>query len=53
MAQDRDGPATEFKRVLALATKTIAGEPELQVTYGTEAPASRGTRPGFRRYRPS
>ena len=44
MAQDRDGPAAEFKRVLALATKTIAGEPELQVSYGNEAPALQGNK---------
>src|SRR5436190_7756464 len=44
MAQDRDGPAAEFKRVLALAMKTIAGEPELQVSYGTEAPALQGNK---------
>ena len=29
MAQDREGPAGEFRRVLTLAMKTIAGEPEL------------------------
>src|SRR5438094_5936883 len=44
MAQDRDGPAAEFKRVLTLAMKTIAGEPELQVTYGTDAPALQGNK---------
>src|SRR5436190_5851456 len=44
MAQDRDGPAAEFKRVLSLAMKTIAGEPELQVTYGSDAPALHGNK---------
>jgi len=44
MPQDRDGPAAEFKRVLTLATKTIAGEPELQVAYGTEAPSLQGNK---------
>lgn len=42
MSKDREGPAAEFKRVLALATKTIAGEPELQVTFGPDAPALQG-----------
>src|SRR5262249_21524042 len=44
MPQDRDGPAAEFKRVLTLAMKTIAGEPELQVAYGTEAPSLQGNK---------
>jgi len=44
MAQDRDGPAAEFKRVLALAMKTIACEPELQVAYGPDAPSLQGTK---------
>src|SRR3954468_13988072 len=45
MTQDRDGPAAEFKRVLALAMKTIACEPELQVAYGPDAPSLQGTKP--------
>lgn len=44
MAKDREGPAAEFKRVLALAVKTIAGEPELQVAYGPDAPALQGNK---------
>jgi cobaltochelatase CobT len=42
MAQDREGPAGEFRNVLTLAMKTIAGEPELSVTFGAETPALQG-----------
>jgi cobaltochelatase CobT len=38
MAQDRDGPADNFKRALTLAMKTIADEPELTVSFGAETP---------------
>jgi cobaltochelatase CobT len=44
MAQDRDGPTAPFKRALALAMKTIANEPELNVTFGADAPGLQGTR---------
>ncbi|MGH6875418.1 MAG: hypothetical protein ACREDW_10410, partial [Aestuariivirgaceae bacterium] len=44
MAQDREGPTAPFKRALALAMKTIANEPELNVTFGSEAPALQGNR---------
>ena len=36
MAANTEGPAGEFKRVLTLAMKTIAEEPELTVTFGSE-----------------
>jgi cobaltochelatase CobT len=42
MAQDREGPAGEFRNVLTLAMKTIAGEPELSVTFGAETPSLQG-----------
>jgi cobaltochelatase CobT len=42
MAQDREGPAGEFRNVLTLAMKTIAGEPELSVSFGAEAPSLQG-----------
>jgi cobaltochelatase CobT len=44
MAQDRDGPAGNFKRVLTLAMKTIADEPELSVAFGNEPPALQGSK---------
>jgi cobaltochelatase CobT len=44
MAQDREGPTASFKRALALAMKTISNEPELNVTFGSEAPALQGNR---------
>ena len=42
MPQDRDGPQGEFKRVLTLAMKTLASEPELEVAYGAETPSLQG-----------
>ena len=44
MAQDREGPVGNFKRVLTLAMKTIADEPELSVTFGNEPPALQGSK---------
>ncbi|MFO0994643.1 MAG: cobaltochelatase subunit CobT [Hyphomicrobiales bacterium] len=44
MAANTDGPAGEFKRALTLAMKTIAEEPELTVTFGSEAPGLSGTK---------
>ena len=38
MAADRDQPAGEFKRALGVAMKTIAGDPEMTVTFGNEQP---------------
>ena len=42
MAANTEGPAGEFKRALTLAMKTIAEEPELTVTFGTESARSFG-----------
>ena len=44
MAADKDGPAGDFKRVLAIAMKTIAEDPELSVTFGGEQPSLTGNR---------
>jgi cobaltochelatase CobT len=44
MAQDREGPTAPFKRALTLAMRTISNEPELNVTFGSEAPGLQGTR---------
>jgi cobaltochelatase CobT len=44
MPQDREGPTAPFKRALSLAMKTIANEPELNVTFGADAPGLQGTR---------
>ncbi|NWH07717.1 MAG: cobaltochelatase subunit CobT [Alphaproteobacteria bacterium] len=37
-------PAEKFKRALTAATRSIAEEPELQVSFGAEPPALRGIR---------
>src|ERR1043165_1748105 len=44
MAQDREGPSAPFKRALSVAMKTIAGDPELAVTFGGEGPGLQGHR---------
>ncbi|QPC42435.1 cobaltochelatase subunit CobT [Kaustia mangrovi] len=44
MTSDREGPAGPFKHALALAMRSIAGEPELTVSYGADAPGVAGTR---------
>lgn len=44
MADAKDTPAGEFKRVLAVAMKTIAGDPEMTVTFGSEAPSLSGNK---------
>ncbi|MGE0213303.1 MAG: cobaltochelatase subunit CobT [Parvibaculaceae bacterium] len=44
MAADREGPAGAFKRALGLATKTISGDPELNVTFGADQPSLAGHR---------
>jgi cobaltochelatase CobT len=44
MADNREGPASNFKRCLTAAMKTIACEPELTVTFGSEPPGLTGTR---------
>ncbi len=40
----KEGPTEPFKRALTTAMKTMSEEPELNVTYGTEAPGLRGLR---------
>ena len=44
MAADKDTPANEFKRVLTVAMKTIAEDPELSVTFGADQPALAGNK---------
>ena len=44
MASGKEDTADPFKRALIAAMKTIAGEPELNVTFGTEAPGLAGKR---------
>ena len=44
MAAEKDSPAGEFKRVLTVAMKTIAGDPELAVSFGSEAPSLSGNK---------
>jgi cobaltochelatase CobT len=39
-----EGPVEPFKRALTLAMRTIAENPELSVTFGTEPPGLRGLR---------
>ncbi len=38
----KDGPADPFKRALSLATRSIAGDPALQVSYGSDPPGLSG-----------
>ncbi|MEX2248726.1 MAG: cobaltochelatase subunit CobT, partial [Parvibaculum sp.] len=42
--KSKEGPVEPFKRALAQTMRTIAAEPELNVTFGTEAPGLRGLR---------
>ncbi len=44
MAKEKDTPANEFKRVLTVAMKTIAEDPELTVAFGNEQPSLAGNR---------
>ncbi|MEI8179287.1 cobaltochelatase subunit CobT [Aestuariivirga sp.] len=44
MAKEKDTPSNEFKRVLTVAMKTIAEDPELSVAFGNEAPTLAGNR---------
>ena len=39
-----DNPAEPFKRAVATAVRSLAGEPELEVSFSTEQPALRGLR---------
>lgn len=49
MATDKESPSTGFKRVLTVAMKTIAEDPELSVVFGNEQPALSGNRASCRR----
>jgi len=42
MPSDREGPTAPFKRALGLAMRTIADDPELNVTFGAEQPSLSG-----------
>ena len=44
MAKEKDTPANEFKRVLTVAMKTIAEDPELTVAFGNEQASLAGNR---------
>ena len=44
MAAEKDSPAEEFKRVLTIAMKTIAEDPELSVSFGSDQPSLTGNR---------
>jgi cobaltochelatase CobT len=44
MAADREGPGSDFKRALTAAMKTIAGDPELTVSFGNEPAGLAGSR---------
>jgi len=44
VTREKESPANEFKRVLTVAMKTIAEDPELSVAFGNEQPALTGNR---------
>ena len=44
MTKDKESPSNEFKRVLTVAMKTIAEDPELSVAFGNESPSLSGNR---------
>jgi cobaltochelatase CobT len=44
VAKEKDTPSNEFKRVLTVAMKAIAEDPELSVAFGNEAPSLAGNR---------
>jgi cobaltochelatase CobT len=44
VAGEKESPGNEFKRVLAVAMKTIAEDPELSVTFGNENPSLTGNK---------
>jgi cobaltochelatase CobT len=44
MAAERETPAGEFKRALTVAMKTIAGDPEMVVSFGNEPPSLSGNK---------
>ena len=43
-SEPREGPNAAFKRVVAATTRAIAGEPEVEVAYGTDRPGLSGNR---------
>jgi cobaltochelatase CobT len=44
VASEKESPGNEFKRVLAVAMKTIAEDPELSVAFGNESPSLSGNK---------
>ncbi len=44
MSKPNDNPAAELERAIAVCLRTVAGKPELQVTYSTERPVATETR---------
>ncbi|MBI1261637.1 MAG: cobaltochelatase subunit CobT [Rhizobiales bacterium] len=44
MSNSKEGPIEPFKRAVTLAMRTMAENPELAVTFGTEPPGLRGLR---------
>ncbi len=44
MAREKESPGNEFKRVLTVAMKTIAEDPELSVAFGNENPSLSGNK---------
>ena len=44
MTKEKESPSNEFKRVLTVAMKTIAEDPELSVAFGNESPSLSGNR---------
>jgi cobaltochelatase CobT len=44
VAGEKDSPGSEFKRVLTVAMKTIAEDPELSVAFGNDAPSLSGNK---------
>ncbi len=44
MASEKESPGNEFKRVLTVAMKTIAEDPELSVAFGTDSPSLSGNK---------
>jgi cobaltochelatase CobT len=44
VASEKESPGNEFKRVLTVAMKTIAEDPELSVAFGNENPALTGNK---------
>ncbi|MGB5093071.1 MAG: cobaltochelatase subunit CobT [Parvibaculum sp.] len=44
MSKSKEGPVEPFKRAVTLAMRTMAENPELAVTFGTEPPGLRGLR---------